>query len=329
MASAVTTLVFVVACAGGEDSGRVDATAEVVELPGAGNDVDFDDIAYAPALDRMVLPARDEGLYLVEPDSGDAQHLVPPDRLRSADSADEGRGNLFVVDRDTTTLAVINPTDGRLRASVIVGATPDYVRYIAATDEVWVTEPTADGIEVFAVPDPPTATPRQTGFISVPDGPEGITIAKLAGRTSVFTHAGSDLVVIDAVNHTLQRWPTGCDGTHGFPRVDPADSLVLASCANDGRVVLLDAATGEQLDTYDVGDGESLPAWSDATHHFYVRSDPGTTLATLDPGRTGLTLVRDVDVPAVGHCIGADDHGHYWTCDAVRGRLLRFSDPPN
>ncbi len=33
-------------------------------------------------------------------------------------------------------------------------------------------------------------------------------------------------------------------------------------------------------------------------------------------------------MPGVGHCIGADDQGHYWTCDAAEGRLLRFGDPP-
>ncbi|GAB2493424.1 hypothetical protein GCM10027063_36270 [Promicromonospora xylanilytica] len=41
------------------------------------------------------------------------------------------------------------------------------------------------------------------GFISVPDGPESLTVATLAGQTLVFTHAGDDLVAIDAADHTL------------------------------------------------------------------------------------------------------------------------------
>jgi streptogramin lyase len=171
------------------------------------------------------------------------------------------------------------------------------------------------------------APPRRAGFIAVPDGPEGLTVAKVAGRTTVFTHAGSDLVAIDARSQEMQRWPTGCDGTHGFPRVDERNGLVLASCADDGRVALLDTRTGDRLDDYDVGGGEALPAWSRRTGHFYVRSDPGTRLATIDPSQDGLTPIRDVEVPSVGHCLGTDNQGHYWTCDATRGQLLRFDDP--
>lgn len=324
--AAVALFGLLAGCQSTEDSGSVDPSARVIQLPGAGEDIDFDDVTYSTTLGRMLLPARDNGLYLVDPATGAARRIELPEPLRSADSVDEGHGSLFVADRDTATVAVLDPTDGQLQATVEVGATPDYVRYLPATNEIWVTEPSADGIEVFKLSPRPTSPPQHAGFISVPGGPEGITIAAFNGRTSVFTHAGHEIVAVDAADHSLQRWPTGCDGTHGFPRVDAREALVLASCAHDGRVVLIDAQTGEQLDHHDVGGGESLPAWSESTGHFYVRSDPGTTLATLAASRTGLTLVRDVDVPVVGHCLGADDQGHYWTCDAAAGRLLRFGD---
>jgi hypothetical protein len=45
-----------------------------------------------------------------------------------------------------------------------------------------------------------------------------------------------------------------------------------------------------------VGGGAALPAWSDRTGHFYVRSDPGTTIATLQPAENGLTQVAEVTV---------------------------------
>ncbi len=307
--------------------GGVDPTAGVIQLSGTGDETDFDDITYSTKLARVLVPAREDGLYLVEPTSGKARRLDLPEPLRSAESVDEGQGRLFVLDRETTTLAVLDPADGRLLASVELGDTPDYVRYVQSTGELWVSAPSAGGIEIFTVSDPATTAPKRTGFIPVPDGPEGLTIATVGGHTSAFTHAGSDLIAIDAATHRLQRWFTGCDGTHGFPQVDTQQALALASCARDGRVVLLDSHTGARLGHYDVGGGESLPAWSEHTGHFYVRSDPGTRLATLAATRTGLTLVRDVDVPTVGHCLSADDQGHYWTCDAAQGRLLRFSDP--
>jgi hypothetical protein len=91
-------------------------------------------------------------------------------------------------------------------------------------------------------------------------------------------------------------------------------------------VVLLDLMDGRRLGDYEVGGGESLPAFSSGPGHFYVRSDPGTTIATLGASARGLELVRQVKVPEAGHCLGADDAGRYWTCDASSGRMLLFKD---
>lgn len=83
---------------------------------------------------------------------------------------------------------------------------------------------------------------------------------------------------------------------------------------------------GTLIDEYELGAGESLPAYSSGAGHFYVRSDPGTKIATLDASSQGLKLVREVQVPETGHCLGADDQGRYWTCDADAGQLLLFHD---
>ncbi|MBW3575730.1 MAG: hypothetical protein KY450_12840 [Actinobacteria bacterium] len=122
------------------------------------------------------------------------------------------------------------------------------------------------------------------------------------------------------------RWATGCEETHGFPRIDDRLGVALASCAANGEVSLLDLDSGRELGRYELGGGEALPAYSERTGHFYVRADPGTAIATLQPSKDGLTLVRQVEVPEAGHCLTTDDRGHYWTCDAEHGRVLRFDD---
>ncbi len=179
---------------------------------------------------------------------------------------------------------------------------------------------------MFALGDEVTSALRQVAFIEVPDGPEGLAISESRGEA--YAHAGDDLVVVGVESRRVtQRWPTGCNGTHGFPRVAEQPGVVLASCAEGGQVRLLGLDDGRQLSRHSVGGGESLPAYSASTGHFYVRSDPGTTLATLalDGGR--LSVVREVTVPANGHCLIADEMGHYWTCDPNAGRILRFDDP--
>jgi hypothetical protein len=166
--------------------------------------------------------------------------------------------------------------------------------------------------------------PQQAGFIAVPGGSEALTIS---GRTA-YTHAGPDLVAIDIATHSVAaRWATGCSGTHGFPQIDRRHRLGLASCASDGTVSLLSLKTGRQLGRYAAGGGEALPAFSRTSNHFYARGDPGTKLVTLRASQDGLTKVDEVGVPSAGHCLTVDDVGHYWTCDAENGRVLRFDDP--
>ena len=317
-------LVGLSACGSGQDNSRVDPAADVVALPGAMRGIDFDDIVYSERLARVLVPARRSGLYLIDPASDEAERVG---RVRSADSADEGQGLLFVLDREDGVVNVLDPKRGRVMASVSTASPGDYLRYVGPTQELWITEPAASppGIEIFALPEGATPTPRHAAFVPVPNGPEGLVWS--AATSKAYTHAGTDVVAIDLRSRSVTaRWPTSCSGTHGFPRVDERDRLLLASCADDGKVVLLDIDDGRRLGRYAVGGGEALPGYSSRADHFYVRADPGTRLATLAPSSHGLRVVSEVDVPEVGHCLTADGVGHYWTCDADGGRVLRFDD---
>jgi hypothetical protein len=312
------SLAIVTGCS---SAGQVDASTQVIDLPGAADEIGFDDVAYSAESHRILVPARESGVYFVDPSSGEATHL---DYAGSADSVDTDGELLFVLDRASQQIHVVDPDDGQTLSSASTSSPPDYVRFVEATGELWVSEPAAERIEIFAVEDG-GAGPHRVGSVDVPQGPEGLTLT--AASDTAYAHAGSDVVAIDTEEREVtSRWPTGCEETHGFPRVDESDDLLLASCASDGKVTLLDANDGRRLGEYEVGGGESLPAYSPDSNHFYVRSDPGTKIATLKASRNGLTLVGEVEVPEAGHCMGADDVGRYWTCDEDSGRLLLFRD---
>ena len=296
-----------------------DPSARVVELPGAGEDIDFDDVVYSAEMGSVLVPARADGLYLVDPDGGQAVG-VPSEG--SVDSVDAGEGVLFVLDRAGERIQVLD-SDGQVLSSVSTSGGADYVRYVAAAGELWVSS--GEGIEVFAVGEALEDAPRRVGFAPVPGGAEGLTVASDGAR--VYTHAGDEVAVIDVeARAVVARWASGCEGTHGFPRADERDGLLLASCAEGGKVTLLDVTDGRLIDEYEVGGGESLPAYSSGADQFYVRSDPGTRIVTLEASAQGLEAVDEVQVPEVGHCLGADDEGRYWTCDAEAGQVLVFAD---
>src|SRR4051794_25859745 len=93
VAAAVAAAAIGMAGCGSDATAPPVAGARVAELPGAARPTDFDDIVYSEQLRKLLVPARRSGLYLVNPDSGKAVRLG---HLSGADSADAGRGLIFV-----------------------------------------------------------------------------------------------------------------------------------------------------------------------------------------------------------------------------------------
>ncbi len=84
-------LIGLTACSPAQE---VDPSAQVMELPGAAEEIDFDDVVYSADPGRVVVPARESGVYFLAPDSAEVDR-VP--YAGSVDSADVGGGLLFVV----------------------------------------------------------------------------------------------------------------------------------------------------------------------------------------------------------------------------------------
>jgi len=298
---------------------------KVIELPGAQRPTKFDDLTYSSRLRRVLVPALEAGLYLVDPVTG---HVTTFKGLGVVYSAAEGEGMVLIADRRSRKVAVVDPATGRVVASTATGAPPDYVRYVPATSEVWVTETRGrPGIEMFRMPKPDGPMLAPVGFIGIPEGPEGLTISTTRRRAYTQTSDGR-VVAIDVDRRAVVgRWPTGCEESHGNPAVDEQDGLLLAGCASGGKVVLLDADhDGRRLATYSVEGDEALMAHAPGGP-FYLRGDPGSMIATLRATPEGdLKLVRMAAAPDAGHCLTADDLGHYWTCDQSGAKLLRYAD---
>lgn len=89
----IPVMLLLSSCGSGQNDVSGASGRRVVELPGAAGNVDFDDMVYSPRLERVLVPARERGLYLVEPDSSTATRVHPG----TADSADEGAAGRIEV----------------------------------------------------------------------------------------------------------------------------------------------------------------------------------------------------------------------------------------
>src|SRR5215472_2136021 len=126
------------------------ADGTTVTLPNAGPGIGFDDLRYSASLHRVLAPGGRSGeLALVDPDTL-AVTTIPGFSATGSysgghddgpTSVDEGRSLLFVTDRTSQKLLVVDPSAGGIAGSSAVSASPDYVRYVAPTNEVWIAEP--------------------------------------------------------------------------------------------------------------------------------------------------------------------------------------------
>lgn len=305
-----------------------------IELPGGAGGVGFDDLRYAPELQRLLVPAGQTGhLVLVEPGS---QELTLISGFGSGGeyrgghgegvtSADAGGGLLYAIDRTRQRLEVIDPDMMKIVAGADLEGSPDYVRYISPTHELWVTEPDREQIEVFTLTaeGPPTLN-RKTS-IAVSGGPESLIIDPTRGRA--YTHQwNGKTVAIDLHTYRAQTWPNGCSGSRGIA-LDEQQGLLFAGCA-EGKATAMDLNhDGALVASLSVGAGIDVIAYSPHLGHLYLPSADNGVMAVAGVSPSGeLSLLATIPTAPGAHCAAADDQNNVWICDPVHGQLLHYQD---
>jgi DNA-binding beta-propeller fold protein YncE len=222
---------------------------------------------------------------------------------------------------------IADPATRRIVARAALGGGPDYVRWVGATREVWVTEPGRKVIETFRVEGraPPRLAP--TGTIEVPDGPESLEIDP--GQRRAYTNTWHDATLaIDLESRAIVgRWRNGCSGSRGLA-VDAERGFVYVGC-DEGKAVVIDAAhDGQVIGQAPTGGGVDIIAYGSKLSHLYVPGGEAADLTVIGVGNGGALHVLGKMATARGaHCVAADDLGNLYVCDPAKGRLLVFRDP--
>jgi len=240
-------------------------------------------------------------------------------------SADEGRGLLFATDRDAKQLIVVDPKTKSAIATAPLASGPDYVRYVSATNEVWVTEPGAARIEVFSSPDSGAPKPVHVDFISIAGGPESLVIDNKRGRA--YTHLWTyTTIAIDLKTRKIAaRWKNGCRGSRGIA-MDDARGFLFVGC-DEGKLNVLDLNTGAQLGSASSGSGVDIIAYNSHLAHAYLPGEESATMAIVRnfQQRRG-DGSRDRQDSRGAHCAAADDRDQVYVCDPAKGRVLIVKD---
>jgi DNA-binding beta-propeller fold protein YncE len=308
---------------------RSEEPAGAVAIPGGSAGIGFDDLRYSPALKRVLVPAGRTGtLVLIDPVNQALETIAGFSSTEGyggghgegITSVDEGGGVLYVTDRSARQLEVVDPASRKILARAPLAASPDYVRYVAPTREIWVTEPDAEQIEVFRL-GPPGATPASTGTISVRDGPESLVIDPAGSRAYTHLWSGKTVVIDVKTRRAIAEWANGCGGSRGIA-LDTARKQLFVGCA-EGKAVVLSTETGKVLGSLSAGDGVDIIDFDPRLSHFYLPGGKSATMAIIGVSPQGkLTLLRTVPTAPGAHCAVTDASGHVYVCDPKRGRFL-------
>src|SRR5215469_1907126 len=256
-----------------------------ISFPGGESGIGFDDLGFAPTLHRVLVPGGRTGkLMLIDPETGRSEIIsgftqgteYGGGHGEGITSADEGRGAIFVTDRGSKRLNVVDEQSRKIVATAPLGAGPDYVRFVAETNEVWVTEPRAQGVEVFSLPASGTPQPVHSGFIEISGGPEALVIGHSQKRA--YTNLWRDTSVAIGLRErkVISRWPNRCKGSRGLA-LDAEHGFLFVGC-EEGKVSILATADGKQLGEASSGAGVDIIAYSLKRAHLYL---PGGESATM------------------------------------------------
>ncbi|HET9932178.1 MAG TPA: hypothetical protein VFQ35_15855 [Polyangiaceae bacterium] len=313
-------------CAKGSHAGGI-------KLPDTPPGIGFDDLRYSPNLHRVLVPSGRSGrLNLIDPDtlavtsiegfSTKAEYSGGHDD--GPTSVEEARGLLYVTDRSSQKLVVVDSATRRARGNVALSAEPDYVRFVSATNELWVTEPAADQIEILKLRSDGLPVPSAT--VHVENGPESLVIDASRGRAYTHRWQKTTLAVDVTTHEIVAEWANGCVASRGIA-LDEQRGWLFSGCS-EGTVSVLDVAhAGKLLSQLERGSGFDVIGYNARLGHVYLAGGACSCLVILGVNPQGqLSFLERASAPSSTHCAVADDAGNAWVCDPDAGSILRFVD---
>jgi hypothetical protein len=246
-------------------------------------------------------------------------------------SADEGNAVVYATDRTSQMLAVVDPKGKTILNQTKLAAVPGYVRYVTSTNELWVTEPAAQQIEVFTLGTSTSTPPAHAATISVAGGPESLEIdippSAQGGKAYAFTHTVTATVEIDIVGRSVAAtWPNGCATSKGLA-VDSTNGWLITAC-QEGMLVVQAAVGGATLGTAMVGAGVDQIAYDPQTQRVYAPGPSASAMSVVSLGTGGVPKVLGaVQTPNDTHCAVTNGGGSVYVCAPSSGALLFIQDP--
>jgi hypothetical protein len=305
-----------------------------LELPAGKPGIGFDDMRFSPRLGVLVPAGRSGNLDIIDPKTRAVRALggfsAQPDYSGGHDdsvtSVDDTGDALAATDRTAGTVTVLAPDTGAVIATAKLAAHPDYVRWVAPTSELWVTEPDAEQIEIFKLAGGTLATTK-ADRIAVKGGPESLVIDPKRNRAFTHLWEGSTVAIDLTTRKIVATWSNHCTGSRGIA-LDSERGQLFTGCSVGSMTVLDVDHDGKQLGEATAWDGGHLDIidYSPALHHVYLSGANGTIAIVGIDAKGAATALGTVDGAKGSHCSTTDGAGTIFACDPPNGRVIVRTD---
>jgi hypothetical protein len=270
---------------------------------------------------RFLIPEAELGTVLLLAPDGGVSRLQPWGRGNRKIGSAVLVGDLLIAG-DRTQRELLVAGEDKI-VNFPLAASPDYVR--AVGDQIWVTEPAKEQIEILGFTTKPL-TVRALTSIPVPGGPEALVLDPGHAVAYTFSEHRSRLLRFDLVKHLQTAdWPLACRGAPKGLATSLSEDLAFVGCSG-GVALTISLHDGHQISRLAVGDGVDIIAFDPQRRRLYVPAGKSAdlTIASVAPDGS-LRKLQTIPTVARAHCV-AVHQGAVLICDPTHGRLLRFDD---
>jgi len=307
--------------------------AEAIPLPGASAPVSLDFLFYEPAASRIWVPAggsgsvdvfdianrdfsRVEGFQTVEREAHGKKRVLGP-------SAGAVAGSFaYIGNRASQEVCAVELKSLKKGSCLKLASAIDCVEFIPATQEVWVTAPSAQSLVVLQAL--PTGKLKEKATIKLDGAPEGYALDEANGVFLTNLEDKGSTLAIDVHTHAVRStWNATCaaDGPRGVA-VDSARGVVFVACTD--HVQAIDVARGGVLlGRLDTGAGLDNIDYAPRSGLLYAASGKAAklTVARLDKNGQFEVVAEGATAEGARNAI-ADASGSVYVTDPQNARLL-------
>ena len=216
-------------------------------------------LSYQVALDesgRRAFVAHADGVSVINVDSLTVITTTHTPTTTHGIAYDSNHNRIWVTRKEVNQVVVLDGATYATLATLATGAEPHSIAYNPTNDRIYVSNYRGWSVTVFDA----EAMSRETELSDFAE-PAHIAVNPHTNKIYVANHwAGNHVTVIDGASHNTQRIPTALIDAYGIA-VDANRNLVYATAISQGRISIIDGATGTELGHVDIkrSNGKKVP----------------------------------------------------------------------